>query len=130
MAPATVLRFMQKTAEDETLRQKLEALLGVGDGNISSEAELDAAEREVLKGERAPAVADFAAQNGYTFSAADLITVVDAFQKHQSGELSDAEFATLVGLSASEDVNLSLSGSPIKRLTRYLGKTYLGIGQG
>lgn len=129
MAPTTVLRFMQKTAEDETLRQKLEALLGVGDGNISSEAELDAAEREVLKGERAPAVAAFAAQNGYTFSAADLITVVDAFQKHQTGELSDAEFATLVGLSASEDVNLSLSGSPIKRLTRYLGKTYLGIGQ-
>ena len=129
MATATVLQFMQKTAADELLRQKLEALLGVGDGNISSEAELDAAETEVLKGERAPAVADFAAQNGYAFSAEDLVAVVEAFQKHQSGELSDQDFAALVGLPTSEDViNLSLSGSPIKRLTRYLGKTYLGVG--
>jgi hypothetical protein len=39
MATATVLKFMQKTAEDETLRQQLEALLGVGDGNISTEGQ-------------------------------------------------------------------------------------------
>ena len=129
MAPATVLRFMQKTAEDEALRQKLEALLGVGDGNISSEAELDAAETEALKGARAPVVAAFAAQNGYAFAAEDLVAVVDAFQKHQSGELSDAEFAALVGMPMSEGATLKLAASPIKRLTRYLGKTYLGIGK-
>lgn len=128
MAPATVLRFMQKTAEDEALRQQLEALLGVGDGNISSEAELDAAETEALKGDRAPVVADFATQNGFAFSADDLIAVVDAFQKHQSGELSDADFAALVGVSTSaEATTLRLTEKPLKRLTRYLGKTYLGI---
>jgi hypothetical protein len=128
MALATVLRFMQKTAEDEALRQQLEALLGVGDGNISSEAELDAAETEALKGERAPVVAAFAAQNGFAFSAGDLVTVVDAFQQHQSGELSDAEFAVLVGIPASEETtDFSFTANPLKRLTRYLGETYLGI---
>lgn len=129
MTPTTVLRFMQRTAEDEALRQELEALLGVGDGNISSEAELDDAETEVLKGERAPIVAAFAAQNGFAFAAEDLVAVVDAFQRHQAGELSDAEFAILMGVVASEDAaHLSLSANPLKRLTSYLGKTYLGIG--
>ena len=87
MATATVLKFMQKTAEDEALRQQLESLLGVGDGNISSEADLDPAESEALKGDRAPVVAEFAAQKGYSFSVDELITVVDAFQKHQAGEM-------------------------------------------
>jgi len=119
---------MQKTAEDEALRQQLETLLGVGDGNMSSEAELDAAETEALKGERAPMVAAFATQNGFAFAAEDLVTVVDAFQKHQSGELSDAEFAVLVGVPTSEDAAaFSLIANPLKRLTRYLGETYLGI---
>ncbi|MBW4470031.1 MAG: hypothetical protein KME45_06460 [Stenomitos rutilans HA7619-LM2] len=128
MAPATVLRFMQKTAEDEALRQQLETLLGVGDGNISSEAELDADETEALKGERAPVVAAFATQNGFAFSAADLVTVVEAFQKHQFGELSDAEFAALVGVpTAGEAAALKATASPLKRLSRYLGETYLGI---
>ncbi|MBW4581032.1 MAG: hypothetical protein KME42_15810 [Tildeniella nuda ZEHNDER 1965/U140] len=129
MAPATVLRFMQKTAEDKALRQALEALLGVGDGNISSEAELDAAETEALKGERAPTVAAFAAQNGFAFAAEDLVAVVEAFQRHQAGELSDAEFATLLGVADGGDAaSLALSANPLKRLTSYLGKTYLGLG--
>ncbi|HEY9625553.1 MAG TPA: hypothetical protein V6C78_34855 [Crinalium sp.] len=124
MATATVLQFMQKTAEDEALRHQLEALLGVGDGNISSEAELDTAESEALKGERAPVVADFAAQNGYAFSVDELITVVDAFQKHQVGELSDDAFASLIGLPTAAKGDVA---NPLKRLTRYLSKTYLGI---
>lgn len=130
MATAAVLHFMQRTAEDEALRHQLEELIGVGDGNISSEAELDPAETEALKGERAPVVAEFAAKNGFIFSAYDLITVVDAFQKHQAGELSDSDFAKLIGISASdsETVNeVSEVTNPLKRLTRYLGKTYLGI---
>lgn len=122
MATATVLDFMQKTAENDALRQQLEALLGVGDGNISSEAELDAAESEALKGERAPLVADFAAQNGFDFSVDELITVVDAFQKHQAGELSDGEFSKLLGGAPAR-----VATSPLKRLNRYLCKTYLGI---
>ncbi|MBW4466993.1 MAG: hypothetical protein KME07_16335 [Pegethrix bostrychoides GSE-TBD4-15B] len=129
MATASVLQFMQKTAEDETLRHQLEELLGVGDGNISSEADLDPAESAALKGERAPVVAEFAAQQGYDFSVSDLIVVVDAFEKHQSGELSDADFAKLVGVSTSDTalVEGTKVTNPMKRLTRYLGKTYLGI---
>jgi hypothetical protein len=105
-------------------------LLGVGDGNISSEAELDPAETAALKGERAPVVAEFASKNGFVFSAKDLITVVDAFEKHQTGDLSDAEFAKLIGIPSSdiETINeVSEVTNPLKRLTRYLGKTYLGI---
>lgn len=130
MATATVLHFMQKTAEDEALRHQLEGLLGVGDGNISSEADLDPEESAALKGERAPVVAEFAAQNGYAFSVSELVTVVDAFEKHQAGEMSDAEFAKLIGISTSdtETINeVSEVTNPLKRLTRYLSKTYLGI---
>jgi hypothetical protein len=129
MATATVLEFMHKTAEDAALRQQLEALLGVGDGNISSESELDAAESEALE-ERAPVVAEFAAQNGFEFSTDDLMTVVDAFQKHQSGELSDADLASVLGLPstiATTSEAVSSATNPLKRLTRYLSKTYLGI---
>lgn len=130
MATATVLHFMQKTAEDEALRHQLEGLLGVGDGNISSEADLDPEESAALKGERAPVVAEFAAQNGYAFSVSELVTVVDAFEKHQAGEMSDADFAKLIGISTSdtETINeVSEVTNPLKRLTRYLSKTYLGI---
>lgn len=114
---------MQKTAEDEALRHRLEELLGVGDGNISGEAELDEAEAEALTGERAPVVADFAAQNGFDFSVEDLVQVVDAFSKHHSGELSDAEFAALIGFSAAPPQ----VANPLKRFTRYMKRTYLGV---
>lgn len=126
MATATVLKFMQKTAEDEALRQQLEGLLGVGDGNISSEIELDAAETEALKGERAPMVAEFASQHGYGFSADELIQVVNAFQQYQAGQLSDTEFAALLGVSTT-GTSVEKAANPLKRLTRYLSKTYLGI---
>jgi hypothetical protein len=130
MATATVLQFMKKTAEDEALRQQLETLLGVGDGNISSKAELDSAETEALKGERGPVVAEFAAKNGFTFSVNELVTVVEAFQKHQAGEMADADFATLIGVPVGDQATInrvSEVASPLKRLARYMGKTYLGI---
>lgn len=126
MATATVVQFMQKTAEDAGMRQQLEAILGVGDGDISSEAELDAQESEALKGERAPLVADFAVKNGYQFSVDDLITVVEAFQKHQASEISDAEFNRILGVS---DGARKHEGG-LKRLTRYLSRTYLGVDLG
>ncbi|GAB4385616.1 MAG: hypothetical protein Kow00121_50780 [Elainellaceae cyanobacterium] len=128
MATVTVLQFMQKTAEDEALRQQLEQLLGVGDGNISNEAELDAAESEALE-ERAPVVTDFASKNGYSFSVDELITVVDAFQKHQAGEMSDTDFAALIGAKVIDESTGDTSPQvkkPLKRLARYLTKTYLG----
>jgi hypothetical protein len=124
MATATVLKFMQKTAEDEALRQRLENLLGVGDGNISSEAELDAAESEALKGERAPVVAEFAALNGYDFSVDELVKVVDAFQKHQAGELSDSDFASLLGVNVTLQGGAGLPG--VTKVKQWFLKTYLG----
>jgi|GEM_PF-865059 len=128
MATETVLKFMQKTAEDEALRQQLEALLGVGDGDISSEAELDPEESAALKGERAPKVAEFAAENGFEFSVPELIVVVDTFQQHQAGTLSDEEFAKVIGVPpASAGKGSGPVAGPLKRLTRYLSKTYLGI---
>lgn len=127
MATAAVLQFMQKTAEDGTLRQQLEDLLGVGDGNISSEVELDPAETEALKGERAPIVSQFAAQNGFEFSVNELITVVEAFEKYQTGALSNEDFAALVGVAKAKSDGLNKATNPLKRLTRYLSRTYLGI---
>ncbi|HEY9909974.1 MAG TPA: hypothetical protein V6D18_20465 [Thermosynechococcaceae cyanobacterium] len=130
MSTATVLKFMQTTAENDALRQQLESLLGVGDGNISSEAELDASESDALTGERAPVVAEFAAQNGFTFSVDELVVVVEAFRQHQAGALSDADLAALVGLPTAAMVasdHTAKVAKPLKRLTRYLSKTYLGI---
>lgn len=123
MATATVVQFMQKTAEDAAFRQQLEAILGVGDGDISSEAEIDPQETEALKGERAPLVADFAVKNGYQFSVADLITVVNAFEEHQSGEISDGELNQILGVSDA----IAKHEGGLKRLGRYLSKTYLGV---
>jgi hypothetical protein len=124
MATATVLQFMQKTAEDEALRQQLERLLGVGDGNISSETELDAAESAALKGERAPVVADFAAQQGYAFSVDELVTVVDAFQKHQTGAISDGDFAAMIGVSGLAGSNAEPTNAG--KVRKWFLKTYLG----
>lgn len=128
MATVMVLEFMQKTAEDESLRQQLEALLGVGDGNISSEAELDAAESEALE-ERAPVVVEFAAKNGFSFSTDELVAVVEAFQKHQAGEISDDDFVAVLGAEVLSEDGSTVSTdvtSPLQWLVRYLSKTYLG----
>lgn len=123
MTTTTVLQFMQKTAEDAAIRQQLEQLLGVGDGDISTEAALDPQETEALKGERAPVVAQFAAEHGYRFSVHELVRVVDAFQQHQSGEISDEEFSRILGLSAE---GASKHEGALQRLSRYLSRTYLG----
>jgi hypothetical protein len=120
MATATVVKFMQKTAEDKQLRDQLEALLGVGDGDISSEENLDEAETAVLKGALAPDVAEFAAQYGYEFSVDDLVTVVDALAKHHAGELSDTVFTEIVGTKVPKTLK------PTQRFFKYLSKTYLG----
>jgi len=127
MSTLSVLEFMRKTAEDAALQHRLEALLGVGDGNISSETELDTAESDALKGERAPVVTEFAAQNGFSFSVDDLITVVDAFQKHQSGELSDAEFSAKLGMTTNPTQMKESTKSGFRQVAQFLSKTYLGI---
>jgi hypothetical protein len=129
MTTAAVVKFMRQSSKDEALRQQLEALLGVGDGKIS-EAELDEAEVEALKGERAPQVVEFAAQNGFKFSVNEMNRVVDAIQKHHTGELSDGDLAALVGANAAGEVKRdknSFVNQTFTKLIRYLGKTYLGI---
>jgi len=128
MATATVLQFMQKTADDQTLRQQLEQVLGVGDGDISSEAALDEAESAALRGKQAPLVVEFARQHGYDFSTDELATVVDAFQKHQAGAMSDEVFVETIGLKEATSVASAPAASGLlKRLGRYLSKTYLGV---
>lgn len=117
---------MQRTAEDEALRQQLEALLGVGDGNISSQQELDSAESEALKGERAPVVAEFAAKLGFPFSVDELVAVVEAFQKLQTGEMSDQDFAKLIGFEISEE-GFAEDMSNLKKIRKWFVKTYLGM---
>lgn len=95
----SVLQFMQKTSEDQDLQQQLATLLGVGDGDISSQMELDVQEAEALRGDRAPLVVKFAAQQGFNFSVEDLRTTVDAFQQYQSGEISANDFSKIICVS-------------------------------
>jgi hypothetical protein len=121
MSTATVVKFMQKTAEDKLLREQVETLLGVGDGDISNDAALDAEECAALKGENAEIVAEIAAHYGYEFSADDLLKVVEALEKHQSGALSEEGFTQSVGVKVPKTL------SPIRKLVRFIGRTYLGV---
>jgi ribonuclease P protein component len=53
--------------------------------------------------------------------------VVEAFQKHQAGEMSDEDFAAMLGISlAKESIDDAVPTNRFKRLARYLTKTYLG----
>jgi len=97
-----VVKFMLKTAEDETIKQKVKKVLGVGDGDISTITELDAEEAKALKGDHGPAVTQVAAKFGFEFSMDDLLMVVEAFEQRQSGQISQKEFAQKTGLSELE----------------------------
>ncbi|MEB3337714.1 MAG: hypothetical protein VKJ46_09645 [Leptolyngbyaceae bacterium] len=123
MAVDAVLKFMQKTAADESCRQELITLLGVGDGDISNAKELDLEEAQALTGERGVLVADFAAKQGFQFTVADLSTVVSMFQRLQSGELSEAEFSKALGLQDST----SNTGSRLPVLEQAVDLVYMGI---
>lgn len=122
MTIQAVLNFMEKTAADQSLRQQLTALLGVGDGDISSARELDAEEAEALKGERAVLVADFARKQGYEFTVADLQTVVNSFERTQSGELSEGEFEKSLGVA---DGKSGTSGK-LPAIGKTIGLVYRG----
>lgn len=120
MATSDVIQFMQKTADDETIRLQLEALLGVGDGDISSVSTLDSEESAALKGQRGPLVTEFAAKKGFSFSVNELSEVVEAFEKLQAGSIDQMEFERTVGTSVPEAM------PRVKRMMKYLTKTYLG----
>ena len=97
-----VIKFVQATARDEGLREALKVILQVGDGDISNFAELDADEAQALTGERAALVANFAAEQGFVFTVADLFAVIDAFRRVNAGEMSEETFAKFVRLSGSD----------------------------
>lgn len=125
MTTQAVLQFMQKTADNTALQQQLEQTLGCGDGDISSSVNLDPEESLALS-QRAPKVIELANNLGYHFSNADLLTVVDAFNRHQNGTLSDQEFAQLLGISREDNVRPAALNN-VKRLANYLSQTYLGV---
>ncbi|MEM6253058.1 MAG: hypothetical protein AAF821_09055 [Cyanobacteria bacterium P01_D01_bin.156] len=125
MTTKAVLQFMQKTADNKALQQQLETLLGCGDGDISTSVNLDPEESLALS-QRAPKVVELASKMGYQFSNTDLLTVIDAFNRHQSGDLSDQDFSQLLGLPQEESVRPAVRNN-FKRLANYLSKTYLGV---
>jgi hypothetical protein len=97
-----VIKFVQATSKDPGLREALRAILQVGDGDISNFAELDADEAQALTGERAALVANFAAEQGFVFTVADLFAVIDAFRRVRAGEMSEETFAKFVRVSGTE----------------------------
>lgn len=125
MTTKDVLKFMQQTADSTALQQQLETLLGCGDGDISSSVNLDPEESLALS-QRAPKVIELARNLGYRFSNTDLLTVIDAFNRHQSGNLSDRDLANLLGIAPGESVQPDVSNN-FKRLANYLSRTYLGV---
>ena len=125
MTTQSVLQFMQRTADNTALQKQLEALLGCGDGDISSSVNLDPEESLALS-QRAPNVIELAASMGFQFSNEELLSVIDAFNQHQNGTLSDEAFATLLGISPGESVRPAVRNN-VKRLANYLSRTYLGV---
>ena len=100
MTVEAAVRFLAATSTDESMRATLAEMIGVGDGDVSGAQALDADEAEALLGERGVAVANFADQLGYHFTVAELAAVVDGFQRHRDGELSEAELAGVLGVPA------------------------------
>ncbi|OCR00748.1 hypothetical protein BCD67_12140 [Oscillatoriales cyanobacterium USR001] len=98
-AIAQVIEFMEKTAKDEALQKQLQTAIGVGDGNISNIQELDASEATALKGKYGASVVNLAKENGFNFSSNDLIKVIDIFEKHQAGEISETKFSEFLASS-------------------------------
>ena len=69
---------------------------------------------------------ELAASMGYRFSADELSLVIDAFQQHQGGALSDEAFANFLGINPGGSVRPAVRNN-VKRVANYLSKTYLGV---
>ncbi|MFU8814863.1 MAG: hypothetical protein ACNA7W_05940, partial [Pseudomonadales bacterium] len=119
MSVAAAVRFLEATSASESTRAGLAEVIGVGDGDVGSVETLDQDEAQALLGERGVMVANFADQLGYHFTVAELATVVDAFQRHQAGELSDADLSGLLGVSVPPPQMAALGKS--------VGMVYFGI---
>lgn len=90
--PLAVLAFMKQTHEDAALKEGLQKILAVGDGDISAVGELDEEEAQSLTSARGALVTEFANRNGFSFTLAELLAVTNAFQRVRAGELSEADF--------------------------------------
>jgi hypothetical protein len=119
MAVEAAVRFLEATSADESMRASLAALIGVGDGDVSTAEALDEAEAEALLGERGVLVARFAEEQGYAFSVAELATVVDAFQRHKAGDLPDGALPGALGIESS--------GAQMAAAARGVDMVYFGI---
>ncbi len=95
-----VVRFLQKSHDDEVLRGKLQKIIG-GDGDISSPEELDSAEAGNLIGERSANVVALAATEGFRFTISDLSAVIGAFQLVDDGTLSLESCKRILGIADS-----------------------------
>jgi len=119
MSVDAVLRFLETSSEDEAFRSALAPIIGVGDGDVGSAEALDTEEAEALLGERGVLVANFAGRRGYEFTVAELRAVVGLFQRHQTGELTSAEFASALGVLGAEP--------KMKAIGHTIGMVFMGI---
>ena len=123
MAIEAVVQFLEATSLDESLRDGLAGIIGVGDGNVSNAAELDLEEAQALLGQRSILVTTFADQSGYAFTVAELKAVIGVFQRYQTGELSEADFSSALGLN-------SVSGqasSQLESLGKAVEMVFMGV---
>jgi hypothetical protein len=100
MTVEAVVKFLEATSKDKSLREGLAGIMGVGDGDISSAQELDHEEAQALLGQRSVLVSTFAEQHGYAFTVAELNAVIGVFQRYQAGTLSETEFTKVLGLNS------------------------------
>lgn len=112
-----VVRFLHKSHFDETLRERLQGLIG-GDGDVSAPQELDAAEFANL-GARSAEVVALAAQDGFRFSIEDLNAVVGAFQLVSEGALSQESCNRILGITGSAgDDTVQAASTAARRMYR------------
>ena len=123
MTVEAVVRFLEATSKDTSLREGLAGIMGVGDGNVSNAQEMDQAETQALLGHRSVLVTTFAEQNGYDFTVAELNAVIGVYQRYKSGELSQTAFSMALGL----DSGSVAEPSQLENIGHSVGLVYRGI---
>ena len=118
MTVKAVVKFLEATSQDTSLREGLAGVMGVGDGDISTAQELDHEEAQALLGHRSVLVTTFAEQRGYSFTVAELNAVVGVFQRYQAGKLSETEFTKALGLA---------NGTGMENIGNTIGLVYRGV---
>jgi len=123
MSYKSVMQFLEATSQDKYLREELAQIMGVGDGDISTARELDEQEAKALLGHRGVLAASFADRHGYTFTVAELNSVIKVFQQYKTGQLSEADFSRALGLKdSSGDAKTQLES-----VGKTIDMVYLGV---